>query len=417
MTGSATIGTGPAQWRTVLPPGRRFVALPSGRAPLVIAEQDPSVLRYVRTALLAAPPGSPLPGWVFATAREVLRLPVSWRLAPRVQAPAGAAGPPAELVDGHRLLVLRHSRDPDARIMLLLFTPGQRWPCRAVKVPDEPEGAARVLREAEHLREIARLPLGRLRETVPEIVAVESGHGLPSLVTTAVPGTPMLVGYHRHGHTSRPATVRADLAAAGSWLARFQSATAGHAAPLDVAAGIPATLRHRLASRPDGGKRVGDLLSAVRDRLRRYRAPRTAVHGDFWPGNLLTEHGAITGVVDWERAEPAGNPVRDLARFALAYSYYLDRHTRPGRPVRGHPGLLAGHPGAAVAYALDGDGWYPRLVRDFLHTGLRRLGVSPACARDAVLAEIAALAVEASDRAFAEDQVRLFEQLAERALS
>jgi hypothetical protein len=407
MTSPTTVHTGPTHWRAVLPPGRRFVALPSRRQPVVVAEEDASVLRYVRTALLAAPPGSSLPSWVFAAAREALRLPVTWRLAPHVQVSPGEVGPLSGLVAERRLLVLRHSHDPDARMMVLLFTPGQRWPAHAVKVPTEPAGAARVLREADRLRQIAGLPVGSLRGTVPEIVAAGS-----ALVTTAVPGTPMLVAYHRHAHTSRPATVRADFAAADAWLARFQAATAGDTAPLDVAPRVPEALPQRLGDRPDGGKRVQDRLSAVRDRLGRHVAPRTAVHGDFWPGNLLTDRGVITGVVDWEWAEPAGSPVRDLARFALGYSSYLDRHTRAGRQVRGHPGLFAGRPGAAVAYALDGDGWYPRLVRDFLHTGLRRLGVSPSCARDAVLAEIAAVAAEATDPTFAEHQVRVFERLA-----
>ncbi|MTD55133.1 phosphotransferase family protein [Amycolatopsis pithecellobii] len=402
MTSPATMDTGPAQWQAMLPPGRRFVALPSRRQPLVIAEDDPSVLRYVRTALLAPPPRSSLPAWVFTAARETLRIPVSWRLVPHVQSPGGP-GALGELMAGHRLLILRHSHDPDARLMLLLFRPGARWPSRAVKVPSEQGGAARVLREADRLRGIAALPVGSLRESIPEVLTVAPG---PALVTTAVPGTPMLVGYHRHGHTSRPATVRADLTAAGAWLARFQAATAGDPAPLDVAPGVGEALRQRPATR----KAVQDRLSALRDRLRRHQAPRTAVHGDFWPGNLLTDRGAITGVVDWEWAGPAGNPVRDLARFALSYSDYLDRHTRPGRPVRGHHGLLA-RPGAAVAYALDGDGWYPRLIRDFLHTGLSRLGVSPACARDAVLAEIAAVAAEASDHTFAEHHLRVFERL------
>lgn len=405
MTSVVAVHAEPA----MLPPGRRFVALPSRRRFLVLAEDDPCVLRYVRTALLAVPPRSSLPGWVFTAARQALRLPVSWRLAPHVRTPPGGAHPLGGLTEGHRLLVLRHSHDPDARILLLLFAPGERWPSQAVKVPTEPAGTARLLREADRLREIDTLPLGWLRETVPQVRTVATG---PALVTTAVPGTPMLVGYHRYGHTRRPAAVRADFAAAGAWLARLQAATAAGFAPLDVAPGVPEALRQCLSARPDGGKSVQDQLSALRDRLRRHHAPRTAVHGDFWPGNLLTEHGAITGVVDWERAAPEGSPVRDLARFALAYSSYLDRHTRPGRPVRGHPGLLAGRPAAAITYALHGDGWYPRLVGDFLDTGFHRLGVSPSCARDAVLAEIAALAAEASDRAFAEQQVRVFEQLA-----
>jgi hypothetical protein len=146
----------------------------------------------------------------------------------------------------------------------------------------------------------------------------------------------------------------------------------------------------------------------VRARLRAHRAPRTAVHGDFWMGNLLTHHGKLTGVVDWERFERAGSPCRDLVRFALTHAQYLDRHARPGHRVPGHPELVAGRPGAAVEYLLSGTGWYPRLVRSQVAAGLRRLGLPLSCLRDLLLAELAALAAEATDRDFADEQSRVF---------
>lgn len=34
--------------------------------------------------------------------------------------------------------------------------------------------------------------------------------------------------------------------------------------------------------------------------------PTVAVHGDFWPGNLLASRGRLTGVVDWDAFRPAG---------------------------------------------------------------------------------------------------------------
>jgi hypothetical protein len=135
------------------------------------------------------------------------------------------------------------------------------------------------------------------------------------------------------------------------------------------------------------------------------------VHGDFWPGNVLVRQGAVSGVVDWERSERAGSPTRDLARFVLSYSHYLDRHTRPGHRVRGHPGLVAGDPAVLLSYALDGAGWYPDLVREYLGRGLARLGLPPECGRDAVLAEVAALAAEATDEGFRRRQLRVFDHL------
>jgi aminoglycoside phosphotransferase (APT) family kinase protein len=134
------------------------------------------------------------------------------------------------------------------------------------------------------------------------------------------------------------------------------------------------------------------------------------VHGDLWFGNVLAA-GHVTGVVDWEAGAVRGDPVRDLARFVLAYALYLDRHTPPGRRVRGHPGLRAGHWGAGVAYAIDGTGWFPDLARGFLDQGLRRLGLPGALWRDVALAGLADVAATADHAAFALAHLRLLRHL------
>jgi hypothetical protein len=405
------------RWRGLLSTDQRFVALPSRSRPLVVAAAEAPVLRYVRTALLAAQPHSAVPDWAYTAAREILRVRPLWGLMPHLLLAAHRRRPDeSRLTDllaahGARLLVLRHSHDPDARTLLLLFGPIEPWPTLAVKLPSGPGAATRVLAEAERLRRVGALPLGALRKTVPEVVELMVHAGLPALVTTAQPGTPMLVAYHRHGHTARAATVRADLSSAQAWLADFQSATTDGTAALDLAPGLVDTLTRHLAAEPDGGTGLLTRLIALRHRLSRYTAPRTAVHGDFWPGNVLVRQGAVSGVVDWERSERAGSPTRDLARFVLSYSHYLDRHTRPGHRVRGHPGLVAGDPAVLLSYALDGAGWYPDLVREYLGRGLARLGLPPECGRDAVLAEVAALAAEATDEGFRRRQLRVFDHL------
>ena len=397
----------------LLPAGRRFVALPSRVDPVLIAEDLPRVRNYVRTALLASPPGSAVPDWAYAAAREVLRIPGAWRLAPHLvgrpdfERDSELAGLLA--ATGSAVLVLNHSHDPDSRRVLLLFEPDRQWPTLAVKLPTGPAAAAKVEAETELLHGVARLNLARLAATVPAVVETVRHNGFPALVTTALPGTPMLVDYHRRGHTTHPRTVAGDFSRAARWLAVFHASTGDGFAPLDLAPGVEETLRER---RP--GDPMLDELPLLRDRLRRHRAPRTAVHGDFWMGNLLTHEGKLTGVVDWERFEPAGSPGRDLARFALAHAQYLDRHTRAGHRVPGHPELLARVPGAAVTYLLTGTGWYPRLVRGYLAGGLRRLGLPLSCGRDLLLAELAALVAEATDAGFADEQADAFLRVVER---
>jgi hypothetical protein len=53
------------------------------------------------------------------------------------------------------------------------------------------------------------------------------------------------------------------------------------------------------------------------------------------------------------------------------------------------------------------------MAAGFLRTGLGRLGIAPACGRDAVLAELAAIAAEATDEDFAREQLHVFVRLAE----
>ena len=43
-----------------------------------------------------------------------------------------------------------------------------------------------------------------------------------------------------------------------------------------------------------------------------FHEPPSLVHGDFWPENVLWQHGQIAAVVDWEDAA-LGDPLSDLA--------------------------------------------------------------------------------------------------------
>jgi hypothetical protein len=205
--------------------------------------------------------------------------------------------------------------------------------------------------------------------------------------------------------------VAADFRAAGDWLADLQEATRGATSPIEVDAGTPLRLQRRFPGNPllAGAVRAFELITR---RLRREHTPSAAVHGDFWSGNLLSTGTEVTGVVDWEAGHLDGEPVRDLARFALAYALYLDRHARPGRRVAGH-GFRAGRWGAGIAYAVEGEGWFPTIFRRFIQDGLVRLGASPDRWRDAALAGIAEVAASADDEDFAGRHLELFARMVE----
>jgi aminoglycoside phosphotransferase (APT) family kinase protein len=226
------------------------------------------------------------------------------------------------------------------------------------------------------------------------------------MVLTLLPGTPMTTLYHRWGHTRSPHRVARDLGAVAEWLTRLQQETSDGSADVEMDGGVVERLTHRFGDEPELPAVVARVERACAT-LRCHRSPRTVVHGDLWCGNVLVRDGVVTGVVDWEEAELRGEPLRDLARFALTYALYLDRHTRPGARVAGHPGLSAGAWGCGIDYLLTGNGWICDLLRAFLRLGMRRLGVPGELWREAVVAGVAEVAARADDEDFARAHLRV----------
>jgi aminoglycoside phosphotransferase (APT) family kinase protein len=311
---------------------------------------------------------------------------------------------------GLRVLVLGPSKDLNAKITMLLVSPESGQPLLALKVPTTQLAERAVEAEIRVLRELEGHHLLGVDGIVPRVVDVVEFEGRTALVMTAVPGTPMTTSYLEWRHTRSPARVAADFAAVGEWLADFQRSTMREAKPLDMDAGVTSRLRSRFSGEQELDSDL-ERLTRIHRRLGHSRTPRTFVHGDLWCGNLLLDGGRVTGAVDWEYGSTCGEPVRDLVRFPLMYALYLDRRTRPGRRVAGHTGFVADSWGAGVAYALDGRGWFPELLRRFLQDGLARLGAAPECWRDAALAGIAEAAALTDDDEFARCNLALFQRL------
>ena len=248
---------------------------------------------------------------------------------------------------GGRAACLAMSRDPNAKVTILLFPPGAARPAYVAKVPTTDAAARSVEREAAQLAEVGGRVPGPVNATIPKVVATIEHLGRPVLVMTALPGQSMLAAYHSWRHTARREAVAADFAAAGGWLAGLYGAAAGsgHASLAQLLDGVPDELSRRFGSQPGADADLAD-LAALRGRLADHRTPQSVVHGDFWPGNLLVDRGRVLGVIDWEHACLAGSPARDLARFATSYSLYLDRHTRQGTgwPVTRDCAPTAGEP-------------------------------------------------------------------------
>jgi aminoglycoside phosphotransferase len=310
---------------------------------------------------------------------------------------------------GLRCLVVAASRNPNAKITVLLLPTTSDRPALAVKVPTT-DGAARAVEAEARILAALHERGSTMGDTIPRAVDIVDFERRPGIVLTAVAGVPMSSSYLRWRYTARHHRVAAHFAAVERWLAAFHSETAKGSAALDMDGGVARRLADRF---PDDVELERDLdrLDGIYALLGNETVPRTAVHGDLWLGNVLLVDGRVSGVVDWEDGAVRGEPVRDLVRFALMYALFLDRRTKPGRSVPGHRDLHAGRWGAGVEYALEGSGWFPELFGGFLRGGLARLGASPSLWREAALAGIAEVAACADDDAFARSHLDLFRRL------
>ena len=100
-------------------------------------------------------------------------------------------------------LVLGTSKDPNAKITILLVSPETNIPVLAVKAPTTDAAARAITAEQLVLEEIAELKLGELARTIPHVVDSVAFDDRPAIVMTALPGTPMSTSYIRRGHTAR----------------------------------------------------------------------------------------------------------------------------------------------------------------------------------------------------------------------
>ncbi len=317
-------------------------------------------------------------------------------------------------IPGMRAVIMGASKDPNAKITVLLIPEGDDRPAFAAKAPST-DGAAKAVESERRVLDALALRLSRshLLAQIPRVVETFTFEGRLGMLVTALPGTPMTSNYLRWRHTARRAAVESDFTAVSTWLTEFQATTAGRRGSLDMDGGVFERLEQRFADETCLSFVLNRLSESLRV-LRTAQTPRTAVHGDMWCGNLLVNDGVVAGVVDWEAGAISGEPVRDLVRFAHMYALYLDRHSRVGRAVLGHPGLRAGEWGVGVDYALEGTGWFPQLFRRFLRDGLTRLGAPDNCWRDVAMAGIAEVAATADEEDFARNHLHLFARIAGR---
>lgn len=294
-------------------------------------------------------------------------------------------------------MVIGIDYDRAAKVTLLMFG-ADGEPRFVAKLARRAESERALVAEYNALVELWSAGPRTVSAELPRPLALEDVAGRQVLLSTAVRGTPLTVGYYTPGHVRRPNRVAQDFALAGTWLSRFQRATRSGTATIGPAAFNewirPTMARYRaeVGWNSCESRLFTERLPALCGALSGTDVPVVAVHGDYAPGNVLVSNGRVSGVIDWELGRGAGLPFSDLFKFAASYSSYLDRASPSGY------GTPAGHPGWALArdrwgaipgwtngtgilYALSGSGWFPDLVRSFVHLHLRRLAISPVATR------------------------------------
>lgn len=175
-----------------------------------------------------------------------------------------------------RWIVMRDDlRESRGRVIVFPFSSRARAPSGVLRVRGAGAGPT-LARESAALTDVRARLSGDLLDTLPEILARREVGELEVQLETLLPGRSAYVEMRESFVPSR----RADrhLRAAADWLSEFHAATRS----------------------ADGS---------------------VAVHGDFWPRNLLLDrHGTATGVVDWEWYRPSGKPFRDLFDFPVGYA-------------------------------------------------------------------------------------------------
>ncbi|HOG47321.1 MAG TPA: phosphotransferase [Anaerolineae bacterium] len=246
--------------------------------------------------------------------REAARLAA--RLLPEIATPAGQGAAP------WRMLGQVQAQDGVATC----FAGAAGRPRAVVKLALDRWGAVSLERERAALAALAADErLGQWRRLLPVPLATGeiAGHAYEAL--------PLLPGRDARHLLADPTARRQALAAAASAIGELHRATAAGVV-------IDTALLDRWVTRPVSAvttagcsARYAGALERLHGRLCGELAGRSLcagwTHGDLWAGNLLaTGNGReITGIIDWDRAQPTNLPQLDLAHLLLSTRMIVQR--------------------------------------------------------------------------------------------
>jgi hypothetical protein len=207
-----------------------------------------------------------------------------------------------------RLAIYSSTGETYLKAMCFIFEQGRLAPEVAVKMMPDQRFATRLRAETDFVEAIRK----RLADATQLTVALP----LPPLYAGDVRGDYVVV---QRPDSLASATGQCDRSKALAWLRDFHAATTV-GTPAWGPADDRAELEHvRYAwnrLRPDREAAVASRVAELLASQHGCSAPRCAVHGDFWHGNLACEADNLR-VYDWEWAEAEGRPFFDLWMYEL----------------------------------------------------------------------------------------------------
>jgi len=186
---------------------------------------------------------------------------------------------------------------------------GSRRPLFTAVIADREESTAAVEHEGRLLVELRRGDYGSAALVAPRHIGIAEHCGRPVLLVSPTAGLPL------DPAGGRP--TRRDVAAVIEWLIALWDGGRPDSCPPDLGATAVDALLTRHSADADRAA-VLDRLCLARARLSRVRVPQTISHGALTPDRVAVTQDRVTGVDDWGCGTIAGDPLRDLASFALA---------------------------------------------------------------------------------------------------
>ena len=206
-----------------------------------------------------------------------------------------------------------------------------------IKVADTPAAAAGLRWQCEALttlRDDARL--GDLRALLPQVLDTGEALGSAYLVESSVGG--LGLDHLLRSHPARDTGV----SEAASAIGRLHAATARETTIgdelLERWVGEPMRILREVTRDSPGADSTHAALERLavelHDALEGKPIVVSWVHGDYGPGNILTaENGRVSGIVDWEFAQPDDFPSLDVVTLLLTVRMCV-RRQELGRVVR-----------------------------------------------------------------------------------